>query len=132
MVLVIPVQDNSSQRNWFLELEMKIFALKHMLTCLLTRQHVCCAHHCLRTLFWEKEKCPTLMVDKGGVRLLAGTSNGVTLDITSKNPVSSLVQDWMGCLVSLKHELFSLSDRVSHKQRATWAIIWTRKCTAHM
>ena len=29
-----------------------------------------CARHCLKTLFWEKEKLPTLLVDKGPVHLL--------------------------------------------------------------
>ena len=46
--------------------------------------------------------------------IFAGTSKGVPLDITRTHPESSLVQDWMGCLHPLLHELFSLGDRVSH------------------
>ena len=30
----------------------------------------CCAHHCLKTWFHQKEKCPTFLVDKGPVHLL--------------------------------------------------------------
>ena len=32
-------------------------------------EHVCCALHYLKTWFWKKERCPTL-VDKGPVHLL--------------------------------------------------------------